>query len=437
MIETDRTAIVTYQRCPREYWLSRKACGKGLQKKAKGLPLVVGSAYHAGAELLLAGNIEGAVLKAQLYLSNAFAEKGVELESEVPEPQLGASRSQYQEDNQAAYSAQEQSALTEGLIRGWGLERLEEFLATFEVIEVEKEGRANLTEQRYRHACCDPTPIEMGCPACDNPELVLMFRPDALVRERLTGDLYVVSWKTTSQYNKRTLSQCRTDMQSMSEVFGLQHQGRPDFDSQLTIEGVLYQFIVKGKRQLDDWDQQWKQNSHLVYGWKRTKPTAYEQLEGDDWSWSYKWPKEDGQGNSTLGKGWKKVPIWSEYAGGVKAWIEALHNRSVFPRHIDPFEGIFPQSLPVERRRDEVESWKRQIVEQEMTVATNVGIMQDVPEEMRADHLDRLFPQYSHSCHSYSGCQFLDICWNGIPAEPGELYQLRVSNHPETGDEND
>ena len=132
------------------------------------------------------------------------------------------------------------------------------------------------------------------------------------------------------------------------------------------IEGILYLFCVKGKRQLDDWDNQWKQNSHLIYAWKKLKPAD----EFDDgWSWSYKWPKEDGSGNSTLGKGWKKVPVWSDYPGGVKAWIEALHGRSIFPRHIDPFESVFPQSLPVERRQDEVEHWKNQIVAQEMKIA--------------------------------------------------------------------
>ena len=46
-----------------------------------------------------------------------------------------------------------------------------------------------------------------------------------------------------------------------------------------------------------------------------------------------------------------------------------LHERKMFPRHIDPFESVFPQSLPVERRQDEVEHWKNQIVAQELKIA--------------------------------------------------------------------
>lgn len=203
----------------------------------------------------------------------------------------------------------------------------------------------------------------------------------------------------------------------------------------MKIEGVLYLFAVKGKRQLDDWDQRWKQQSHLVYAWRKVK--LQDEFD-NEWSWSYKWPKEDGTGNSTLGKGWKRVAVWEEYPGGVKAWIEALHERSVFPRHLDPFESVFPQSLPVERRADEVAHWKRQVVQQEMKVANSVADIEGMVGASPTLHsmaLDEHFPQYSHSCHSYSGCQFIDICWNGVAAEPGELYQIRTANHPESSDE--
>lgn len=409
--EVDRSRIIAFQRCPRERYLAYHHLGKGLQRKAKSLPLQVGSAFHTGAELLLRGNIDGAVLAAQLYLSNAFQEKGVSVDSEESS------------DQSLIYSAQEQVALTEALIRAWGLEKLPQFLQDFEVLEVEREGRAVLTG------------IDTGDAIPQMEALVLMFRPDALVRDRLSGDLYVVSWKTASTYNKRTLQQCKTDMQSMSEVWGLQAQSDPDY--QTKIEGVLYLFMVKGKRSLDDWDQQWKQGTHLIYAWKKVKPSIDEFDDG--WSWTYKWPKEDGSGNSTLGKGWKKVSVWDNYPGGVKAWIDALHNREVFPRHLDPFESVFPQSLPVERRVDEVEHWKRQVVAQEMRVATYVESLADWDSspELFQEFLDERFPQHTGACHQYSGCQFIPICHEGIQPEENELYTIRSANHPESEDSDD
>ncbi len=396
-VEVDRSRIIAYQRCPRERFLGYHIHGKGLQRKAKSLPLQVGSAFHEGAELLLANDIEGAVKRATGYLQKAFAEKGVGLDGEE------------QTDASLLYSAQEQMALSEALIRAWGLERLEEFLQTFEVVEVEKEGRAELA-----------------------PDLTLMFRPDALVRDRLSGDLYVVSWKTAASYGKRTLQQCRTDMQSMSEVWGIEASS----NDAPRIEGTLYLFIVKGKRQFDEpWgDQpgQWKQNTHLLYAWKNVKPKSDDD---EMWSWSFKWTDETG--GHSLGKGWKKVSVWDNYPGGTKAWIEDLHNRSIFPRHVDPFESVFPQSLPVERRADEVERWKRQVVAQELDVAAKVADIESLVLEDRSleETLDIHFPQYTHSCSAYSGCSFIDICHHGVPAEPGELYQIRSANHPESEEE--
>jgi hypothetical protein len=164
----------------------------------------------------------------------------------------------------------------------------------------------------------------------------------------------------------------------------------------------------------------------LIYGWHKLGDTP----EEDDWSWRYAYPKEDGSGESRLGKGWKLVPIWRDYPGGVKAWIGALHHRSIFPRYLDALSEVFPSALPVERRADEVERWKRQVTAQEQMIATAL-------EEVDESTLDELFPQYTHSCHSYSGCPFIPICHEGAAAEPGELYQIRTANHPESGDDSE
>jgi len=94
---------------------------------------------------------------------------------------------------------EEQKAIAEGLLRAWWLSEGERFHRDFEVIEVEKEGRAGMGNN-----------IEM------------MFRPDALVRERQSGDLYVISWKTTSYFSDRTINSAKVDMQSMSEVWGVE-----------------------------------------------------------------------------------------------------------------------------------------------------------------------------------------------------------------------
>ena len=184
MWRTSRTEILDYQRCPRMAWYKRFFGGTGISKKRTSLALQFGSAFHHGAERLLAGDVEGAVATAHLYLNLAFSNETIDIEQ-----------------TEIAYAIGEQKAIVEGLIRGWWAHEGERFLRDFEVIEVEQEGEAELA-----------------------PNMVLQFRPDALVRERLSGDLYIVSWKTASTFGPWTMNQCQTDVQSMSEVWGWENR---------------------------------------------------------------------------------------------------------------------------------------------------------------------------------------------------------------------
>jgi len=203
----------------------------------------------------------------------------------------------------------------------------------------------------------------------------------------------------------------------------------------MKIEGVLYKFIVKGRRSLDKWDGLYKQGTHLIYGWVKLDTLG---TEFPEWSWAYEWEGEDINPKTgklvghKLGKGWAKRPIWRDYTGGIKQWIEDLAAHRVFPRHIDPLIDVFPQALPVERPAAHVEAWKEQVIEQEMQVEASVAAV-----AKGLTTLNQSFPQYTHSCQQYgSGCPFVPVCWEGMKPEPGEIYKIREANHPERdGDE--
>jgi hypothetical protein len=522
--------------------------------------LQFGSAFHEGAEWLLQGQPEEAVLRAFLFLEQAL-NGGTSFDGETPANVEDALR----------YGREEQMALVEALLCGWWVHEGPSFLEQFEIVEVEREGRAILARNTVH-----VDNVAYGGSHPETMELVLMFRPDALVRERASGDLYIISWKTCSTFGKRNVDQARHDMQSMSEMWGVEEVARNDKESQhrqgqqatdelstvrvpgdgiqnamldvatgdeakrvwlisqealqgnicppsgvsdvqwtfegvavsgpslpqssvretgsygdsdtggelstrttdevhsgtdrghstgadqgdavqspneetrnqqasnlggdarhttpLKIEGVIYRWIVKGRRSLDKWDGLYKQQTPLIYGWVKRGDTP----EMDEWSWSYEWEDENGK-SSRLGKGWRRVPIWREYEGGVKAWIDDLHHQRVFPRHLNALDAVFPVQTPVERRVDEVESWRRQVVAQELEVMRRLDLYDNVKDsnETYTTLLDPLFPQHTHSCHSFSGCQFIPICWEGARAEVGELYQIRTANHPEKGDDSD
>lgn len=385
--ETDRSAILSFQKCNRDRWWSRHFGGKGLQGKSKSLALSFGGSLHEGlAPLVLGKDIEHAVLTAKLQLSLAFEEKKVETE----------------EPKQLEMDAKEQGWLVEALLRAWELYEGKTFRETFEVLEVEEEGR-----------------VELG------DGIVLLFRPDAVLRERATGDVYVLSWKSTSAFSQMTTQQSSVDMQSMSEVYGVQEK------LGLKVEGVLYKYLVKGRRKFDDYNNRWMNDSRLIYCWKKLEA---DEFGLHDFAHSFNYTDDEGK-NRRLGKGWQLVPVADHYPGGIKAWIEALAGNQITPRNVNVFDSIFPQMLPVVRREDEIESWKRQVVSQEGRVRQRVRAMAVDPSE---EVLDREFPQSTARCFDYmSKCSFFEACHRpAVKADPlgSGLYEVRISNHPERGE---
>lgn len=198
------------------------------------------------------------------------------------------------------------------------------------------------------------------------------------------------------------------------------------------IEGVLYLFCVKGQRRMDDFLGFKTQRTPLVYGWMKLEP---DEFGINDWSHSFNYKDDEGK-NRRLGKGWKLIPVWEQYEGGVKQWIEDLAANKITPRNVNVLDSIFPQMLPVVRRADEIESWKRQVVSQEGRVRQRVRAVEEAhgSEEV----LDREFPQHTARCYDYSHpCSFLPICTRpAVKADPlgSGLYEIRQSNHPEKGD---
>lgn len=392
--QVDRSRIIEAQACPRKRYLGYHYGGTGIQRFNKSLPLLVGGSYHEGiAVLLQGGNADEAVEVAVWDLRKAFEASGVALDGE-PADSL-------------PFAQQEQLAFVEAMVRAFALREATAFLRDFDIVQVETEGRVEIGEG-----------------------IELMFRPDAVVREKLSGDVYVLSLKSCSSYSQMTFNQCQVDMQSLSEVFGVEKS------LGIRVEGVLYKHIVKGRRSLDEYSGQYRQDSPLIYGWLRKGPTP----EDDEWAWKYGWATEEvnektGKMVGTkLGKGFRKVAVVDSYPGGVKVWVEALAAQEVEPRHLNALEAIFPQSLPVSRRAEEIESWKNQVVSQEARIKYHLGCVDANPHL-----LDNFFPQHTANCFSYaSRCPYWNCCFTpAVKADPmaSGLYQIRVPNHPsEKGD---
>ena len=285
------------------------------------------------------------------------------------------------------YLAAEQAALVEGMVRAYARRRLQPLLSQFEVLEVEREGEWKLSEVEH-----DWGENEFGSTVClrcgqsilsgldratNKPvggpdrvcyELWFMSCPDALLRERQSNELYVLSYKTTATWDVRKARDIEHDMQGLSE--GVEVERRlgewwqqidlilrdedKDFDLLMPTEGgvrlawyaqnqgismpilrflaylaapprihaIRYEFLLKGYRAEDKelsarlGITAWTQRSHLVRQYVATsvpkKGDGGYRVGDVAWSWNY-FRVEDDKDSKLAWQNWHSRPVWEGY----------------------------------------------------------------------------------------------------------------------------
>lgn len=280
-----------FRTCPRAgYW--RYLSGPygpdgtlGLEPSTSPNYLTLGSAWHLAAEGLLRG----------------------EVAEEAVKPAL-------------AY-AKEQGNLGDGelnllLALSLAFERAvaEEFFSKYEVVNIEEELLTPLT-----------------------PNVQLYTRADAILRDRLSGDLWVLNWKTASDvknWNRKWFY----DIQSWTESLAAEAKlGEP-------VRGCIFYGVWKGPI------YQGSTSSRLVYGYRYTAPNG-----------TVSYATENNGGGS-------RFPVWQEtfpFGEGIPAWIEFLP-KEFLKKH-------FVESAPQIRQDHLVEAWLRQVVGYESDVDHVLG----------------------------------------------------------------
>ncbi len=264
-----------------------------------------------------------------------------------------------------------------------------------------------------------------------------MSRADGLLRERNSGDLYVLSFKTAASWDSRVDRQNQHDIQGLSEVAAIENRLGGE-----KILGVKMIYLIKGRREEYPEDSgHYRTSSPLLRGWSRPGIT------GEDLAWRYKWQGPDTWPDSgrlkghTLGKGWTRFDTFgAEAYMTVKEWIEMMDSGVVQADAGDPFEGLIVEPMPYFRQQQDMDDWREQASEQERRIAREVQIVDDTarrnPEQLRHD-LNAAFPQHRHSCDFPSACQFQPVCFGDdsmltSPLSSG-LYEIRTPHHqPET-----
>lgn len=490
-VYTDRSRIESFQRCNRLRFLEYHQDGMGITSSRKPLPLALGGSVHVALATLL---IEGSKLPLEAPESAwriveeaavcAFHQDFKQHQSSL---QVDVTEGQAIPEAQSAfdqYLLKEQSALGEGITRAYRRRKLRPLLEQFEVLEVEREGQWLLSEWADDGR---DTETLRGV-----HQVWFMSRPDALLRERASNQLYLLSFKTAAAWDIRKARDAEHDMQGLSEGIEVERRlaewwelvhpadavyhriveeqavaGRPivpqrmaqylrELDSPPRILAVRYEYMLKGQRWQDKELSQLMgfecrvQRSPLVRGYLNVKSDIQ-----SEWNCSWDYLKPDGTGESSKlnYRQWKSEPVWEHMT--VVQWIDMLADsgeatsgdtgqpmgiksaaqQTGYLAH-DPLDELFIPPIVIYRNEDDLRDLVEQMESQERGVAEHVALVEAAADESeRRSLLNQYFPMSRHSCEYPSTCMAVKICYGGedIRRNPlgSGLYTIRVPNHPQ------
>lgn len=222
-------------------------------------------------------------------------------------------------------------------------------------------------------------------------EILFSAKPDLLVKEKATGRVVYIEYKTTGYFKEGWFRPFTRSPQ----LFGASLAVRQTYG--LPLDHVIVQPVNKGSSYKGKWD------SPLVYLW-------HDAVSSGHSNWSAKRP--------SYFKGWERV-----YAGDYDwdTWLALL-------KAVGAAEIVYPKAPPIYVHAAIVENWWEQRVRRRLAIADAVerGIDEDV--------LISTFPQNFAQCEPAIGypCDFLKACWIphvGLdPLKHG--YEVKVPHSP-------
>ena len=303
-----------------------------------------------------------------------------------------------------------------------------------------------------------------------------MSRPDALLRERSTGHLHILSYKTAASWDVRQARSAEHDMQGLSEGIEIERRlgewwreiddvvpkSMGDYliglDEPPRVMAIRYEYLLKGDRWTDkDLTRELgmevrSQRSPLVRGYYNAG-----MVSGDEqWNVAWEYLKESGTGETSklYWKNWRSTPVWEHMS--VKRWIDLLDATTRVvedPEHwggwksdaqatgylqSHPLDDQFIPPITVYRQDDDLRDMVEQLEARERRVAEAVAQVNAAADEGERRHLLNVhFPQTRRACYYPTECTFTRVCYGGedIRREPlaSGYYKERELNHPQEG----
>jgi hypothetical protein len=271
----------------------------------------------------------------------------------------------------------EQTALLEALLRAWYIVRYPSFVEEYEILDLEREETWKVS-----------------------PDITFMARADGVLRSKRDGDLYVLSFKTSKQYNKKTGDQGRSDIQGISELVAVEERLGE------RIAGIQMEYLIKGRR------DEWPKGSGIY----QTANPLIRPWCGPSGQLAHTWYWQDLDGGHTLGSKYRKVFI-PDTGMSIADWVQELASGRVQPQAGSCLEHWIVSPVSYCRNRDEVESWKIQARQQagDMDYHGKTVELERMEERDFSSALDQHFVQHRSSCEYPTRCDFYDVCFGAGP----------------------
>jgi hypothetical protein len=352
-----RPRAVSDWKCPRARYWNYEFDGTGLVKEGDSYALNFGTIMHeALGALALNGDPEAIFEKAATAIRLECLG-----DEEVPQ----ADDLEY---------ANEQSALMEGLIRGFYRQVWPELRQRYPEVLLVEEDIDYLHDEEFHFLC----------------------KPDLVLGNPVTEEVVYVEYKTTSSKKTEWVNSWNTAIQIHATARAIgQHLGRP-------VTSIIVQGLYKG------FESYGKQSSPFCYAYKKAGNPPFSE---DQISYEYK-------------AGLKRTPTW-ELEGGLRKWVENMPDAIL--------QDQFPQTPPIYIREDLMDAFYRQRVARENEIAI---ASQLIKNSNNADStiavLDLAFPQKFDQCTPSFGfpCTYKQLCFGHV-ADPFEAgFAIRKPHHP-------
>jgi CRISPR/Cas system-associated exonuclease Cas4 (RecB family) len=336
--EISRSAIETFISCRRKGYYNYLYRGGFEGPKAP--ELVIGLLVHKGLEILFrsGGDIHSAI--ASLRDEFPLLMKGTTITADW----------------------KESASLAEALVVGWYRAKWTQFNIDYEVLSIEEEVRAVLA-----------------------PNITLAARADLVVKERASGHVFVINWKTAGDKKDFNLK-WDDEVQAWTEALAMQdHLG-------MEVAGCIFMGLYKGGISTAA-AHKGRSNSPLLRSFAHTDGTVSLDTKS--------------------GEGWRRI----DHSGELLAWVSTLPSEVV--------EAQFMSSPPIFKNDEVVREWLDQIIR--MVSDIQRVLEPDVPEKDRLSFFTQAFGYFR--C---GRCPYRPVCKKEFTVEEmvelGKLVE-RVDHH--------